>query len=144
MDDTAKLAAEARTLEAIASGPYDDFREAYRDRLRWLKEARPQAFSDAVGSYERLVESVAAGADPIDAWLEYGKQLGDLSGRGRVVRIDETGREVPATGTGTEMLLHLPDDINVPALPLAIPRAPSEAQKATLDLLVHRRLALGH
>ena len=41
-----------------------------------------------------------------------------------------------------QLLLYLPDDINVPALPLAVPRQLSEHQKATLDLLVRRKLSL--
>ena len=143
MDDTAKAVAETRTAEAIDAGPYADFRESYRERLRWLKEARPQSFSAAVESYETLVERVAAGADPIEAWLAYGQQLGELSGRGKVVAIDQSGREVQQPdGSANGMVLHLPDDINVPALPLAIPRSLSAAQKATLDLLVRRKLSL--
>lgn len=142
MDDTVKAAAESRTAEAIAAGPYDDFREAYRERLRWLKDARAQAFSEAVASYERLVADVANGSDPIEKWLEYGRQLGELSGRGKVVGIDESGRAVPVNGTGTQLILHLPDDISVPALPLAVPRDLSIHQRSTFDLLVRRKLAL--
>ena len=142
MDDTVKATAETRTAEAIAAGPYDDFREAYRERLRWLKDARAQAFNDAVASYERLVADVANGSDPIAKWLEYGRQLGELSGRGKVVGIDESGREVPVNGTANQLILHLPHDVSVPALPLAIPRQPSMHQKSTLDLLVRRKLSL--
>ena len=142
MDDTAKARVESRTAEAIAAGPYEDFREAYRERLRWLKDARAQAFSQAVASYERLVADVANGGDPIEKWLEYGRQLGELSGPGKVIGIDETGREVPVSGSGNQLILHLPDDISVPALPLAIPRQLSVHQKSTLDLLVRRKLTL--
>jgi hypothetical protein len=142
MDDTVRAAAESRTEAAIAAGPWQDFREAYRERLRWLKDARPQAFGEAVASYESLVEAVAAGGDAVAAWLAYGKQLGELSGRGKVVGIDETGRSVPANGAHNQLLLHLPDDINIPALPLAIPRELSVHQKSTLDLLVRRKLSL--
>jgi hypothetical protein len=142
MDDTAKSAAEARTAEAIRTGAFADFREAYRERLRWLKESRPQAFAEALTYYDALVKNIAAGDDPIHEWLTYGKRLGELSGAGKVVAIDETGRALPATQFSDQLLLHLPDDINVPALPLAVPRALSEHQKATLDLLVRRRLAI--
>jgi hypothetical protein len=142
MDDTVKTAAEEHTAQAIAAGPYDDFREAYRDRLRWLKDARAQAFSQAVASYEQLVTEVASGGDPIGKWLEYGRQLGELSGRGKVVGIDESGRAGPVNGTGTQVILHLPDDVSVPALPLAVPRQLSIHQKSTLDLLVRRKLSL--
>ena len=142
MDDTVKSQAEARTADAIAQSPFEDFREVYRDRLRWLKEARPQAFAQAVASYEHLVQEVAAGADALSAWLNYGRQLGELSGRGKTVGIDETGREVPANSAVNQLILHLPDDVAVPALPLAIPREPSVHQKSTLDLLVRRKLTL--
>jgi hypothetical protein len=142
MDDTVKTGAEARTTEAIAAGALEDFREAYRERLRWLKEARPQAFSQAVAHYETLVSNIASGHKPVDAWLEYGRQLGELSGAGKVYAIDESGRATPASPGEGQMLLHLPDDINVPALPLAVPRMLSEHQKATLDLLVRRKLTL--
>lgn len=142
MDDTAKSAAEARTGRAVAEGPFEDFREAYRERLRWLKESRPTAFAQALSCYDQLVDNIARGDDPILEWLTYGKRLGELSGAGKVYAIDETGRALPAAQFSEQMLLYLPDDINVPALPLAVPRQLSEHQKATLDLLVRRKLSL--
>jgi hypothetical protein len=142
MDDTAKTRAEGRTAEAIAQGPYEDFREGYRERLRWLKEARPEAFSRALTAYETLVERIAQGADPLQQWLEYGRQLGELSGRGSVVAIDDSGRSVAVAPATSQLMLHLPDDINVPALTLAIPRDLSDAQQSTLALLVGRKLSL--
>ena len=142
MDDTAKARAEGRTREAIESGPYEDFREAYRERLRWLKEARGNAFTSALAHYETLVQSIADGGDPVREWLQYGRHLGELSGTGKVYAIDASGRALGPTGAADEMLLHLPDDVSVPALPLAVPRSISEHQKATLDLLVRRKLSL--
>ncbi|HET9439930.1 MAG TPA: hypothetical protein VFO52_07150 [Longimicrobiales bacterium] len=142
MDDTAKTAVEAQTARAIAEGPYEDFREAYRERLRWLKEARPAAFTEARAAYDALVENIARGSNPVEQWLKYGKQLGELSGRGKIVGIDASGRSGQATADGTTLILHLPDDISVPALPLAVPRNVSDPQKATFDLLVRRKLAL--
>jgi hypothetical protein len=142
MDDTVKAKAEARTAEAIGAGPYEDFRDSYRERLRWLKESRPDAFSRALQAYELLVQRIADGADVTREWLVYGRQLGELSGAGKLVGIDETGRAVPPSGGPGEMLLHLPDENGVPALALAIPRDISDAQRASLDLLVRRKLAL--
>jgi hypothetical protein len=143
MDDTAKARAEARTADAIASGPFEDFREAYRDRLRWLKESSPEGFTRALKHYDALVESIVAGTHPIEAWLDYGRRLGELSGKGRLMTIDASGRAQEAAGAAEgELLLHLPDDINIPALPLAIPRSLSDAQRASLDLLVRRKLSL--
>jgi hypothetical protein len=145
MDDTAKNQVEARTAEAIDQGPYEDFRQAYRDHLRWLKDTNPQGFSKALSYYnEILATNIAAGHDPLSEWLEYGRTLGKLTGPGTLYRIDETGRASPATdvsGSG-DVLLHLPDDTNVRALALAIPRQLSASQRATLDLLVNRKLAL--
>jgi hypothetical protein len=142
MDDTAKARAEALTADMIAAGPYEDFREPYRERLRWLKETRPEAFSQALQHYETLVERIAGGNDAIREWLVYGRQLGELSGAGKVTAIDQTGRSVNPTGAAGEMLLHLPNEASVPALALAIPRDASAAQRAAYDLLVRRKLAL--
>src|SRR5688500_6524581 len=96
MDDTAKRLADERTDAAIGNAPYEDFREAYRDRLRWLKDNQPQAFSRAWSHYnDILVPNIAAGADPLTEWLDYGRLLGNLSGKGNAVSIDETGRSYP-------------------------------------------------
>ena len=136
MDDTAKRRADELTEKAIAAGPYEDFREGYRTRLRWLKENAPAAFDDALNHYnEILVPNIAGGADPIREWVEYGRRLGELSGKGKTVRIDETGL-AHAIDAETGLLLHLPDDSAVPALVLATPRELSEAQQATIQLLV--------
>jgi len=142
MDDTARATAEQRTAEAIASSPFEDFREGYRERLRWLKETRPQGFTEALASYGQLVENIARGDDPLHEWLTYGKRLGELSGAGKMYAIDRTGAAQPVAQFEESLLLHLPDEINVPALPLAVPRDLSEAQRASLDLLVRRKLAL--
>src|SRR5688572_10639649 len=143
MDDTVKARIEATTAAAIASGPFEDFREAYRDRLRWLKESRPDEFARALKHYDALAESIAEGSPPIEAWLDYGRRLGELSGAGKLMAIDATGRARPASGASSnELLLHLPDDTGVPAMPLAIPRSLTDAQRASLDLLVRRKLAL--
>jgi hypothetical protein len=145
MDDTAKSQVEARTAEAIDTGPYEDFRQAYRDHLRWLKDANPQGFSKALAYYnDILAANIAAGHDPLREWLEYGHTLAQLSSRGTVYSVDETGRAQPVKeiSNSTTLLLHLPDDINVRAFPFAIPRELSPHQRATLDLLVNRKLAL--
>jgi hypothetical protein len=138
MDDTAKRLADERTDRAIGDAPFEDFREAYRERLRWLKDSQPQGFTRALSHYnDILVPNIAAGADPLVEWMEYGRLLGNLSGAGKVMRIDETGRAFPPDGQ-QGLILHLPDDTNVPALALAVPKHLSDAQKATLSLLVKR------
>jgi hypothetical protein len=119
--------------------PFADFRGVYRDRLRWLKEARASAFTTALAHYnDVLVPNIVAGAAPIGEWIDYGKRLGELAGSGKVVRIDESGRAHPYDGSVEGLILHLPNDTAVPALALAVPRAPSEAQRAALELLVKK------
>ena len=136
MDETAKATAEARTEAAIAQAPVEDFRGAFRDRLRWLKDNRADAFASALSHYnDVLVPNIARGSDPIEEWITYGRRLGELSGPGKTVSIDETGRSGPFQGLAG-LVLHLPDDTAVPALALAVPRSLSDAQKATLSLLV--------
>jgi hypothetical protein len=136
MDDTAKLRADELTEKAIASGAYEDFREGYRARLRWLKDNRPDVFADALHHYNNvLVPNIANGSEPIREWVEYGRLLGELSGRGKSVQIDETGFAQPLNEL-SGLLLHLPEDTAVPALALAVPRQLSDAQKATIQLLV--------
>lgn len=139
MDDTAKRRADEQTDEAIRSAPCEDFRESYRDRLRWLKDSQPQAFSRALSHYnDVLVPNIAAGAEPLAEWLRYGQLLGDLSGTGKTSRIDESGRAQPWDESTGGLVLHLPDDTNVPALALAVPKQPSDAQAATMRLLLKR------
>lgn len=133
MDDTAKQ----RTEEAIGASGLVDFRDAYRERLKWLKDAQPQAFTRGLSHYnDILVKNITNGADPISEWIVYGKLLGELSGPGQTVVIDETGRSRPFNGSLAGLILHLPEDTNIPALALAIPRQLSDAQRATLTLLV--------
>ena len=145
MDDTAKGQVDVRTAEAINNGPFQDFRETYRQQLRWLKETNPQGFSQALNYYnDVLARNIAAGYAPLLEWLEYGRTLAQLSGPGTVYSIDEGGRAQPAGELSgeTNMLLHLPDDSNARVFPIAMPRALSPAQQATFDLLVNRKLAL--
>lgn len=137
MDDTAKRQAEAATEKALRAGPFSDFRAVYRERLRWLKEVRPAAFASALEHFDRvLLPNVLAGADAVREWIDYGQRLGELAGAGSLVRIDESGRAHPFDGRLEGLILHLPDDTAVPALSLAVPREPSAAQRAALDLLV--------
>lgn len=140
MDDTAKQRADERTEQAIQRSPFGDFRQGYRERLRWLKDSQPQSFTKALSHYnDILVPNIAAGGDAIAAWVEYGKLLGELSGSGKAVRIDETGRAYDLDSSLDGLILHLPEDTNVPALALAVPKQLSEAQRATLTLLVNKR-----
>jgi hypothetical protein len=139
MDDAAKRLADELTEKALAQGPFADFRAAYRDRLRWLKDNQAPVFGTALGHYnEVLVPNIANGSDPLREWIDYGRRLSELTGRGKLMRVDETGRALEFDGELSGLLMHLPDDTAVPALALAVPREMSEAQRATLDLLIRK------
>lgn len=139
MDDTAKRRTDEQTAQALAESGFMDFRDAYRDRLRWLKDSLPQAFTKALSHYnDILVPNISTGADPIAEWVRYGLILGQLSGDGKAVRIDETGRAHDFDGSVSGLILYLPEDVNVPALALAIPGQLSDAQRTTLGLLVKK------
>ena len=132
---------------ALADSAFADPRPAFRDRLRLFREEQPQAFAAALEYYETvLVPSVAADdSDPLSAWVQYGRRLGELSGPGRTLAIDGSGRAHPHTGEPRpdDLLLHVPNDTATQVLPLAVPRSLTAAQQATLDLLVHRARGLG-
>src|SRR5215510_1728009 len=96
MSDPQKARAETRTDEAVAESGFEDPRVQLRRRLKHLKENQPAAFAQAIEYYEQdLVPRVAQGGDPIDEWLEYGKQLGELTSPGRTLGVDESGRAWP-------------------------------------------------
>jgi hypothetical protein len=137
MDDSVKRRVDEATEQAISTGPYEDFREGYRTRLRWLKESQPQGFTKALDHYNNmLVPNIAAGNDALREWLDYGRRLGELSGPGKTVGIDATGRANEGDLDG--LVLYLPDDTAVPAFALAVPKKVSEAQRATMELLVKK------
>ena len=141
-----KARAEARTETAIAESEFEDFRPGYRERLRQLREEKPTAFTEALRYFEdRLLPVVADEAsDPLIEWAAYGKRLGELTGSGKTMSIDATGRARPyETGMSpTELVLHLPNDTNTAALPLLVPRELSMPQRASFGLLVSRARAL--
>ena len=84
-----------RILEAAleATGARDP-RGFYRERLRELKQTKPDGYDEAVSYYrETLLPAVAEGTSaPLDAWTEYGRRLAEILTPGRTVSIDETGR----------------------------------------------------
>ena len=143
--DPQRSRAEARTDEAVQQSGFHDPRDVLRRRLKLLKENQPAAFTRALEYYDNdLVPRVADGADPLDEWLEYGRQLGELTSPGRTVSIDASGRARPFRTLGGEqtLVLHIPNDTGVDVLPLAVPLELSPAQRATLDLLVNRARGL--
>lgn len=86
----------------------------------------------------------AGGVDPVEAWEAFGRRLAFISGEGREVAVDPTGRAEPATHPAPDdrLLLFLPADPREPVLPLRVPRALSSPQEATLALLVEGRLRI--
>ena len=144
--EEARAIADARLTETFDSRGYADPRPALRDRMRSMRAADPTSFDAAARRYEEsVVRAIGAGADPLEAWIEYGRFLGELgSGGGRVLCVDETGRASPRTDeiAGRDLILFVPEDARATVLPLACPAAPSPAQRAAYDLLVLRRLTL--
>lgn len=132
--------ADERLKAALEEAGVADPRDAYRARLRVLKERDASAFEEALRYYEdELVPRVAdEDGDAVAEWVEYGRRLGELSGAGRTVVIDRSGRSRPyeAPPPPNRLVLHLPEDDAVPALALVVPRDPSPPQRATYELLV--------
>lgn len=145
MAENDKVRADLRSEAAFAEGSFEDPRAAFRERLKRFREERPDAFAAALEYYEQtLIPEVAGDADPIHEWVAYGRRLGELAGAGQTVTIDPTGRARPLTAgfSGDSLILHLPDDTQVEALPIAVPRLMSAAQRAAFDLLINRARAL--
>jgi hypothetical protein len=145
-EDSPKARAESQTDAAFAHSNFQDPRPDFRDRLRFLREEQPKAFSAALAYYEEtLVPSVAGGEDPVTGWIAYGQQLGELTAPGKTFTIDPSGRARPYRGSnpGDHLVIHLPNDTAAAALPLAVPRALTPAQHANYELLIGgaRRLA---
>lgn len=131
----------ARLEAALRERGFADPRPALRERLRVLRDTDPSAFEQAKTRFESVVREGAQHDDSLEPWIEYGRYLGEVSGEGRLYGIDATGRGAPYDAPldpGT-MLLHLPDEVSVPALAVILPLAPTEAQQATHDLLVGRK-----
>jgi hypothetical protein len=140
-----KVRADARLEAALAQSGLEDPRPAYRERLRSLREASTEAFEQALRHYEeQTLTGLAGEADPIEAWVEYGRVLGELTAPGRLVQVDAEGRASPYAPppAGDLLVLHVPEETGAPILAAAVPRAASAAQRATYAMLVERRLSL--
>lgn len=152
-----KARADERLEAALEGGPVRDPRPLYRRVLSRLREHDPDAFQRAIRHFEEeLVPAVAEDADPLQAWLDYGRLLARALGPGRALEIDATGRSRPeeeaeqtqggpAEGRREEddpppLLLHIPDDDALPAVILRYPAPSTPAQDATVELLVDGRV----
>lgn len=144
--NTLQKAADTLFAEALAATGARDPRDYYRARLRDLKRANPAGYAEAVQYYrDTLIPSIAeGGAEPIAAWREYGLLIARATAPGRTVAVDATGRARaygPPADPG-EMILHLPDARQGPALLVGLPPEPSPAQSATYDWLAAGRRGL--
>lgn len=146
MDESLQQSADLRFMEALEARGARDPREFYRESLRELKASDPDAYGKAVHHYrETLIPSIARGdAEPLLAWLEYGRLLAALTAEGRTILVDGAGRTSPwSPDTALDALvLHLPNDRKRRAVLVGLPAEPSPAQKATFDLLVQGRQKL--
>lgn len=136
--------AEARLSAAAAELALAEPMAPLRERLRTLRESHRDAYDRAVRHYTETVQPALLAEDPVTAWLDYGRFIGELTSNGRLVHVDATGRAAPwrpPTGAGA-LVLFVPEDNAVEAFVAIAPAAPTPAQEATVDLLVHGRLGL--
>lgn len=146
VDPDIQTQADARFEKAIEETGARDPREFYRGMLRELKAQDPDAYTEAVRLYhESVIRAIAQGeADPLEAWLEFGRALAERLHPGRTVEVDATGRastlEPPARWD--RLTLHLPDDERANAVPIGLPPELTSAQRATVDLLAFRKVRL--
>lgn len=146
MNEEIREEADRRFEAARAASGARDPRDFYRQALRELKEVNPKGYEKAVAHFQDvLVPSIASGeVEPLGAWREYGRLIAELTGPGRTVAIDHTGRAEPYSPDSAmdRLVLHLPDDRRARALIVSLPPEPSPAQRATYRLLVEGKQRL--
>lgn len=132
-------AGERRYRAALERHGLQDVQPLYRELLVRLKGADPELYRRAVSRYEEEVAPrlEREGEEPLVVWVGYGAWLAARLRAGRLVAIDESGLAETVEGDPPlgPLLLHLPDERNVPATVLALPADPSPAQGSTLELL---------
>jgi hypothetical protein len=145
MSQDARARTDAALGQMQAAYALADGRDAYREQLRALRARPDDAFRLATAHYEsEVVPRLGSAGEAIEAWIEYGRVLGEAGGPGRLHAIDPSGRASayqPPYAAGT-LVLYVPDEKNDSVLPVAVPVLPSPAQRATLALLVDRQLSL--
>ncbi|HEX2168645.1 MAG TPA: hypothetical protein VHG09_15520 [Longimicrobiales bacterium] len=141
MDSQLRARAEGRLAEAAQAQGVADPRPPYRERLRRLRQSQPEAFDRAIQHYEQHVVPALAGSDPLSTWIDYGRFLAQLDGEGRTVHVDEQGRATPwTTDAPAGLVLFIPEEPASDVLVLCQPLESSDAQEATVRLLVERKL----
>jgi hypothetical protein len=144
MADGARIELDARLARGFAERGFIDSRDAYRDRLRELKAVGREAFGKAVQYFETTVTPrILSGQDPIDAWIEYGGMLASLTDAGELMAVDTTGMAWPygSPARSDHLILFVPETGRAGFI-VARPVEVSEAQSATIQLLVENRLSL--
>jgi len=147
--ERADLRLEAELRETGANDP----RGAYRALLRELRERDEAAYAIAVRDFqESVLEPIARGEEgAVRIWLEFGIRLAARLHPGRSVVVDPAGRARPIESLSADsggnppegLVLHLPDDRRVRAVPVGLPPRISPAQQATLDVLAFGRVKMG-
>jgi len=140
MADDLRARADERFEHALRQAGARDPRDFFRDMLRDLKAANPDAFRRALRYFEEtLIPTVAdEESDPLAEWLEYGRVLATLTTLGRTVQVDASGRARPYARPAPPdaLVLHLPENASHRAMVLGLPPKLSAHQRATFDLLV--------
>lgn len=137
--------ADERLSAALAETGAGDPRGPCRFLLRSIKEKDGPGYAAAIVQFEATVRSIAEKtADPLDGWLAFARHLAEVLDPGTDIVVDRTGRSTPLRSDGSwdELILHVPDDPKRRATLVNAPPSPSEAQSATIDLLVNGKLRL--
>ena len=144
MSQDLTVVADQLLTEALDASGARDPRDYYREQLKKLKEVDPEKYDEAITYYcDKLVPSVASGeAEPLIAWMEYGRFLAESLMQGKTVSIDENGRShpyEPDISQGRLVLLLPQSGGGGRAILVGLPSELSPAQKATYDVLVSGR-----
>ncbi len=138
--------ADRRFNEALEATGALDPRESYRGLLRQLKSRDEATYQEMVSRWKsEVIEPIQQGeAEPLQAWLRFGVGLASTLHPGRTVVVDEEGRShtLEDLPDWRNLILHLPEDRGVRAIPISLPPDPTGAQSATVDLLVEGKLKL--
>jgi hypothetical protein len=140
MEEAMREEADRWLEEALKRSGARDPRDLYRESLRELRRSNARGYDRAVDHFQTvLVPSIASGrAEPLQAWREYGRLLAEAVADGRTVAIDGTGRAHPYEPDAPMdwLILHLPEAKTARALAVSLPAEPTQAQRATYELLV--------
>jgi hypothetical protein len=140
MSDDELDKADRRFEAALAETGARDPRDFYRQLLRGLREQSEERYRDAVTRWrdEVVLPLARDEGDPLELWLRFGASVASELHPGRPVVVDESGRAAPyePPPSWRDLILHLPDEKRVKAVPVSLPPELSPAQQATVDLLV--------